>query len=139
MDYEKTLEELEETIAELIEENKMVPIIVEGEKDESALRKLGMTGEIIRVNAGVSLANFCDRLARKYQSIILLTDWDMKGGHLFSAIKKQLKGRVVCTTKYRDVIAKRSMIRTLEGLPSWLNTLKEKVNERKTYTFSRLM
>ena len=139
MDYEKSLEELEEAFTELIEENKTTPIIVEGDKDADALRRLGVTGKIIKLNTGVSIATFCDRIAQKYTKVILLTDWDVKGGHLFSLIKKNLKGRVECNAKYREVFAKRSLIRTVEGLPSWFNTLKKKVNERKTYTFSLLM
>ena len=50
MDYEKSLEYLKKALDELSEENKKVPVIVEGEKDIEALRKLGLTGEIITVN-----------------------------------------------------------------------------------------
>ena len=42
MDYEQTLEELEEELTELREENKTVPIIVEGDKDIAALRKFAL-------------------------------------------------------------------------------------------------
>ena len=129
MDYQASLEEIEEALAELQEENKTIPIIVEGEKDKQALRKLGVHGTIIPLNTGMSLSTFCDRLAHQYHTIILLTDWDKKGGHLFSIIKKHLKGRVTCNTIYRDVFAKHSMIRTLEGLPSWINTLNKKINQ----------
>jgi 5S rRNA maturation endonuclease (ribonuclease M5) len=50
MDDLQILEQLDELLSELREENKTVPIIVEGEKDIIALRKLEMTGEIIRFN-----------------------------------------------------------------------------------------
>jgi 5S rRNA maturation endonuclease (ribonuclease M5) len=126
MDYKKTLEELEKTLEKLREENKLVPILVEGGKDIAALRKLDLTGTIITVNTGVSLANFCDRLAHQYKKIILLLDWDKKGGFLCGNIVKYLEGRVQYDTRYRELIAKRSMIRTVEGLPSWIDTLREK-------------
>ena len=128
MDYEKSLEDLEEALSELKEENKTVPIIVEGEKDQQALRKIGIKGEIIRFNTGMSIANFCDMISQKYKSVILLTDWDRKGGLLCSMIRKNLESRVKCNTKYREQFAKRSTIRTVEGLPSWINTLKKKAN-----------
>ena len=115
-----------EAIQELREDNKTVPIIVEGEKDREALRKLDVTGEIIRFNVGMSISNFCDMMARKYKSIILLTDWDRKGGYLCAMIKKNLESRVTCNTKYREMFAKRSTIRTIEGLTAWINTLKKK-------------
>ncbi len=127
MDYEKSLEDLEEALFELREENKTVPIIVEGDKDIEALRKLDITGEIIRFNVGLSIPDFCDMISQKYKNIILLTDWDRKGGYLCSTIKKNLESSVGCNTKYREIFAKRSMIRTLEGLPSWLETLRKKI------------
>jgi len=126
MDYKKSLEELEKVLTDLREENKTVPIIVEGDKDLEALRKLGMTGEIIRLNTGMPIPNFCDIIAQKYKSVILLTDWDRKGGRLCFTIRKNLESRMKCNTKYREAFAKRSTTRTVEGLPSWLTTLKEK-------------
>ncbi len=127
MDYEKSLEDLEEALFELREENKTAPIIVEGDNDIEALRKLNITGEIIRFNVGLSIPDFCDMISQKYKNIILLTDWDKKGGYLCSTIKKNLESRVGCNTRYREIFAKRSMIRTLEGLPSWLETLRKKI------------
>jgi 5S rRNA maturation endonuclease (ribonuclease M5) len=127
MDYKKSLEDIENALSELQEENKHIPIVVEGDKDIEALRKLGVDGVIIGVNTGVSLIAYCDRLAQKYRDIIILTDWDRRGGYLCHTIKKNLIGRVNCNTYYREIFAKNSMIRTLEGLPSWIETMKEKI------------
>ena len=127
MNYEKTLENLEKALSELIDENRNIPIVVEGDKDIRALRKLGVNGIIISVNTGVSLTDFCDILAQGYKNIIILTDWDRKGGYLCHTIMKNLEGRVKCNTYYREVFAKNSMIRTVEGLPSWIETMKEKI------------
>jgi len=128
MGTNESLEEIEKTLEELTEENKTTPILVEGDKDVAALRKLGLTGEIIKLNAGMTLIDFCDMLARKHKKIILLLDWDRKGGFLSFNIIKNLEGRVKCETRYREHIAKRSVIRTVEGLPSWIETLKQKNN-----------
>ena len=128
MDFKKSIEDLEKIIDELGEENRSIPIIVEGKKDVEALRKLDISGSIISVNAGVSLIDFCDNIAQEHKDIIILTDWDRKGGYLCRTIKKNLEGRVNCNTKYRELFAKNAMIRTLEGLPSWLETMKEKLN-----------
>src|SRR5512136_351979 len=105
MDDLQRLEDLDALLNELREENKTVPIIVEGEKDIIALRKLEMTGEIIRFNTGQSIPDFCDSIAEKYRKIILLTDWDWRGGRLGSAIKKHLENRVECTMSYRQMLA----------------------------------
>jgi len=131
MDYNELLENIQKNLLELIEENKKIPIIVEGEKDIRALRKLGISHLIITVNCGISLIDFCDKIAKKYSDIIILTDWDRKGGFLCHTIKKNLEGRVGCNTYYRKIFAKNSVIKTLEGLPSWIQTMKEKINSYK--------
>ena len=128
MDNKKSLENIEKALLELQEENKYIPIVVEGDKDIEALRKLDINGKIICVNAGLSLIDFCDRIAQEHGEIIILTDWDRKGGYLCQTIKKNLEGRVSCNTKYRKILAKNSMIRTVEGLPSWLETMRKKLN-----------
>ena len=130
MDYKKSLEDLEKALTELREDNKEIPIIVEGEKDIDALRKLDINGTIISVNTGVSLTDFCDQLALSQKKIIILTDWDRRGGYLCHTIRKNLEGRVNCNLQYREIFAKNSMIRTLEGLPSWIVTIKDKLSNQ---------
>jgi len=131
MNYEKTIEEFEKTLLELREENKTVPIIVEGEKDKQALQRLDISGEIIIYNVGMSIANFSDMIAQNYKKIILLTDWDRKGGFLCSVIRKNLEGRVKINLEYRKFFAKKSITRTIEGLPSWIDSLRTKIEEGK--------
>lgn len=126
MDYQKTLEDLEEVLTELVEENRHVPVIVEGDKDTQALRKLHLTGEIIQYNKGMSLAAFCDRVCQTFDSVILLTDWDRRGGYLHATLKRNLECRVRCITRYREAIGKRCLVRSVEGLPAWLGTLRTK-------------
>jgi len=127
MDDREVFEELEELLTELREENKTIPIIVEGEKDITALRKLELTGEILRFNTGQSIPDFCDTIAQKHQKIILLKDWDWRGGRLGSTIKKHLENRVECNMRYRQMFAQHCMCRTVEGIPSWLQTLQKKI------------
>lgn len=128
MDYKKSIEYLEKMLLDLQEENKIIPILVEGDRDVLALRKLGFRGEIIIINTGKSLSDFCDGLAKKYKNIIILTDWDRRGGFLGHTIRKNLEGRVNCDMKYREFFAKNATIRTVEGLPSWIETMKQKLN-----------
>ena len=127
MDYKKSFEELEKVLFELIEENKKIPIIVEGDKDVFSLRRLGITGEIITTNSGLSIIDFCDKIAKDYKEIILLTDWDRKGGFICNTIQRNLQGRVKCNLYYRELFAVKAMTKTVEGLYSWFNTIKEKI------------
>jgi 5S rRNA maturation endonuclease (ribonuclease M5) len=127
MNEKNALEEIEKTLLELQEENKTVPVIVEGEKDIAALRALELSGEIIQFNTGQSVSDFCDRIGQQHQKIVLLTDWDWRGGRLCQQIKKNLEYRVEVNLRYRSVFAKRCPCRTVEGLPSWIETLRKKV------------
>jgi len=109
MNYNESIKIIEKILLELIDENKKTPILVEGEKDIQALQKLGVKGLIISVNSGISLIDFCDKIADKYNEIIVLTDWDKKGGYLCHTIIKNLEGRVKCNTYYREILAKNSI------------------------------
>ncbi len=131
MRNEESLEEIEKLIIELQEDNKTIPIVVEGEKDRDALRKLGILGEIIRFNRGKTISDFCDMIAQNYTHIIILTDWDRKGGFLCMSLRKNLESRVKCDIYYREHFARLSMTKTVEGLPSWIDTLKKKTNHVK--------
>lgn len=126
MDYNESFKEIEKTLSELREENKKIPIVVEGEKDKEALHKLDINGTIITVNSGISLTDFCDKIAQEYKDIIILTDWDKRGGYLCHTIRKNLEGRVNCNIHYREILAKNCVIKTIEGLPSWIKTMQEK-------------
>ena len=79
------------------------------------------------LNKGVSITDFCDQIADRYNEIIIIREWDRRGGYLCHSIKKNLEGRVNCNIYYRSLFAKNSMIRTIEGLPSWIETIKEKI------------
>ncbi|MDH7518020.1 MAG: topoisomerase [Candidatus Thermoplasmatota archaeon] len=129
MDYKKSFEEIEKVLLELQEKNRSVPIVVEGDKDVAALRKLDIKGIILCTNTGKSLSYFCDVIAEQYKEIIILTDWDWRGGRLCYTIRKNLEDRVTCDIRYRELFARHAMIRTVEGLPSWIETMKKKLNK----------
>ena len=93
-----------ELFEELIVANEEIPIIVEGKRDEAALRRLGVKGEIIRLNIGRPILDFCEDVARNYDEVIILPDWDAKGAQLFNKLKRNFKYTNVKTVKkfWRD-------------------------------------
>ena len=129
MDYKQTLEELEGALQKLSITNRSVPILVEGEKDVVALKSLGVTGKIIPINSGKSILNLCDWIAKKWECIIILTDWDKQGGRLKKRITENLQGRTKCITEFREVFAKNATVKVMEGLPTYLQTLRKKISE----------
>jgi 5S rRNA maturation endonuclease (ribonuclease M5) len=65
-------------------------VIVEGRKDEIALREIGLKGEILVYNNFKGIINFVDHVSRKGRKVILLLDRDRKGRSLTSKILKKL-------------------------------------------------
>jgi 5S rRNA maturation endonuclease (ribonuclease M5) len=74
------------------------------------------------------MAAFCDMIVQSYKEIIILTDWDRRGGYLCHTIKRNIQSTVKSNLLFREKIAKKASIKTVEGLPSWLETLREKNN-----------
>jgi len=129
MNIEQCIEEVELALDELVELNNSIPVIVEGVKDRRALRKLGLTGDIICINKGISLSDFADQISEKYDEVIILSDWDRRGGSLCRRLKELLKGRVIYDIRIRQRLSKFAMIKKVEGLPSWLETVYHRMED----------
>lgn len=118
-------ERLREVLAALSEINEVIPVIVEGKNDVNALKKLGLSGEIITLHRGASLYDFCEEIAEKFSRVVLLTDWDEKGEMLHSSLVRNLSGH------YEDFAPIRGMLKMLcqkdikdiEGIPKLLERL----------------
>lgn len=95
MRIEERLEELNRLIQELIQLNKDTPVIVEGRKDERALRTVGLSGTVLRLNKGVSIFRTCENIAKEHSRVILLTDWDRRGGQLSRMLREGLEANGV--------------------------------------------
>jgi len=65
-------------------------VIVEGKKDELALRNVGFKGEILVYNNFKGKINFVDHVSKKRRKVILLLDRDRNGKSLTSKILKKL-------------------------------------------------
>ena len=85
-------ERLHEVIEALCEVNKRFPVVVEGKKDMQALRKLGLSGDIIPLHNGRGIYDFSEELAERFSKVVLLLDWDTKGETLFTSLKENLHG-----------------------------------------------
>ena len=98
-------------------------ILVEGKRDEVALRKLGFTGPIEKLNRGWSVDRVVVYIVEEYGSCIVLMDWDRTGGRLQ---KRLMDSMTSLDTKpcdeLRRALAKAMKPGTLcvEDLPSFL-------------------
>ncbi|MDG6220459.1 MAG: topoisomerase [Candidatus Thermoplasmatota archaeon] len=129
-DLEEQLEDLERWLEDIKKEPG--PIVVEGSKDIEALRNLGIGGEILKINQGDSMVVFCERLAGR-ERVIVLTDWDRKGGHLARILSEGLQANgVKYDMEYRarlSRIVKRD-IKDVEGVYSHYHRLKTEWGEK---------
>jgi 5S rRNA maturation endonuclease (ribonuclease M5) len=131
---EDLLEKIEDALAELKILNRKMPIIVEGESDILALRELDLKGEVIQINVGQPLFTFCEELSRKYKEVIILTDWDRKGGHLCRVLSEDLKANdVKYNIKSRAKLAAycKKETKDVEGLPGCVRRIKRVIKNGK--------
>jgi len=109
----------------LDERNKDVPVIVEGKRDALALRELGLQGEILTLHSGRSIYDFCEMVSEKFQSVIILLDWDEKGESLNKALCRRLNGQWEEFSAFRALIKIlcQKEIQDIEGIPKLIRRL----------------
>ena len=125
--YSRKMERVSRILKDLAHQSiEGVPIIVEGRRDELALRKLGITGAIHCLKAtGESRLRLLERLDGSKRAIIL-TDFDREGRELGSWLYQELSHRGIhpdnrARWKLRGLA--RTEIRSVEELPSFVRTL----------------
>jgi len=106
-------------------------VVVEGERDRRALRRLGLRGPIVLVHRGRTLAETAHDLASHARRVIILTDWDTEGGHLAQRLREFLGvGRSGPDLEHRRRLAHvlRGELAHVEGLYGWAARTAEKGN-----------
>ncbi|MCL7413458.1 MAG: toprim domain-containing protein [ANME-2 cluster archaeon] len=125
------LEQLEELVLELLQQSEEgAAIIVEGKRDRRALRELGITGPV-KLGTQKSLLELCEEVAREYDTVIVLTDWDENGEKLARLMAEFLTnaGATVNTDirqRLKALVKKR--IKDIESLNTHLFNLRVELN-----------
>ncbi|MCI0496898.1 MAG: topoisomerase [Thermoplasmata archaeon] len=118
---DERLEALLRVLDDLVEASRSSPVLVEGDRDVVALRSLGVEGEVLVINRGVSLVQLADEVARHHRAVVLLTDWDRKGGILARRLRELLEilsVRVDIDIRRRLARLSHGEVRTVEALPA---------------------
>lgn len=121
------LEELEEVLAKLEDLSETAAVVVEGTKDVGALRRLGITKNVHHLNMGESVFNFCEGLSRKEATLVILTDWDRKGGMLARMLREACHANEVRANldiRAKLVILSKKEIKDIESLPRFIERLR---------------
>jgi 5S rRNA maturation endonuclease (ribonuclease M5) len=125
------LEQLEKILTELQERAiSGAVIVVEGRKDVESLSRLGIKGDMILASQQ-PLIELTEMLSRKGKEIILLTDWDKKGGMMARKIIKHLLNYGIMPNtdirgRIRTLVKKR--IKDIESLNNYVDRLRDELH-----------
>jgi 5S rRNA maturation endonuclease (ribonuclease M5) len=126
------IDKMADVIAAIIElSSNGIPILVEGKRDEEALKELGIKGSIIRVRQYRKKIFELGEELSSYRSVIVLTDFDKEGEVLAVEIERQLHlwgVQTVMREKVRSAISWST--RQIEGL-SKVEGVQEKLNNKQ--------
>lgn len=131
MDDAERLELLDVLLEKLKDASEETPIIVEGKRDRSALKALGIDKNVVELNVGKSIVGFCEEIAKGHREVVVLTDWDAKGGRLFKQLAECFKTMdVKVRGEFRAELARlaKKGAKDVEGLPgfiAWLTSRDE--------------
>jgi 5S rRNA maturation endonuclease (ribonuclease M5) len=113
-------------------------IVVEGERDRTAIRRLGWTGPVVVVHRGRPISATASGLVASRGKVIVLTDWDSEGGHLARRLRDFLGPEDIrLDLDYRRRLARllRGELTHVEGLFGWAR----RQAERRGETLDRLV
>jgi 5S rRNA maturation endonuclease (ribonuclease M5) len=97
-------------------------IIVEGKKDEDALRNLGLQNIVTLTKP---LFEVVEDVSRNTKSVVILTDLDSKGKELFGKLSKDFQRHgVKVDTAFRHFLLKNTPLRHIEGLATFVANLR---------------
>ncbi|MEM1563892.1 MAG: hypothetical protein QW161_04395 [Candidatus Bathyarchaeia archaeon] len=124
-----------QVLEQLAEENvNGKPILVEGRKDEEALRELGVNGQIILAKTGgKSLLGVISEIeALKSSEVIMLLDFDRRGRELTENLRNHIEKAGVRANMYywlKLSILVGKEVKDVEGLAKYMKTLKSKIGD----------
>lgn len=123
-EYERLLGEIEK-LKEVAED---CAIIVEGKRDEEALRAIGLEQDFVRVNGenGVPIVEQCERIRDGYSRALLFVDIDKAGNALAKKLRHHLSQMgVTLLERYRISILKKLETEQVEHIPTRVRRVKE--------------
>lgn len=96
-------------------------VVVEGERDARALRRLGYTGVVLEFYRFGGLAEVAD-VAARYSAVIMLFDGDRKGRYLAGRLAAKLRRRARVDMRFRQRLNKitKGRARFIEQLIGYL-------------------
>lgn len=124
--------DIEKIIFKYVPNDRTIPIIVEGDHDIRALTRAGINNEIIKINIGLPLNEFCEIISRNHKNVVILTDFDATGKKLMERIKELLNGYGVHTdVRLWNFLRRHYNIKSVEDLPWFIETHREQSSKEE--------
>ena len=131
----RRLSRIVEELSSCVEQG--MPILIEGKKDEAALRELGSNGNIIKVSgSGLKLFEIAEIAANTSSKVIILTDFDKKGDILAKKLSEDIQslGSHPDLNIRKNIIKiTRRYIKDIESLPKHMKQLELEINPYGNY------
>lgn len=131
----RRLSRIVEELSSCVEQG--MPILIEGKKDEEALRELGINGNIIKVSgSGLKLFEVAEIAAKTSSKVIILTDFDKKGNILAKKLSEDIQslGSHPDLNIRKNIIKiTRRYIKDIESLPKHMKQLELEINPYGNY------
>ena len=132
---ERKLEKIRRLLDALVAESvRETPIVVEGENDREALRRLGVDGDIILAkDSGKSFQDALSEVEKRGKSeVILLLDFDRRGREWTKRLAQSLEGmritpNMVFWKELMGLVGRD--LKDIEGLASYVRTLQRKLGK----------
>lgn len=131
----RRLSRIVEELSSCVEQG--TPVLIEGKKDEEALKELGITGNIIKVSgSGLKLFEIAEKAAESSSKVIILTDFDKKG----NILAKKLSEDIQSLGSHPDLNIRKNImeitrkyIKDIESLPKHMKNLELEINPYGNY------
>jgi 5S rRNA maturation endonuclease (ribonuclease M5) len=131
----RRLSRIVEELSRCVEQG--TPILIEGKKDEEALKELGITGNIIKVSgSGLKLFEIAEKATESSSKVIILTDFDKKG----EILAKKLSNDIQSLGSHPDLNIRKNImkitrkyIKDIESLPRHIKNLELEINPYGNY------
>ena len=130
-------EQIQQILEQLAEESRNgKPIIVEGRKDEQALKSLGVIGKIVFVKKGLkTIIDVVSEIEDKSpKEVILMLDFDREGRELTEKLKNHMekegiKANIHYWIKLSSLTGRE--VKDVEGLATYMKTLRTRLEIHK--------
>ena len=127
------LEEILKLLDQIEDVSAKAPIVVEGIRDVEALKRMGITKNVVSIGKGLSIFAFCEGISRKHKQVVVMTDWDRKGGRLARSLKEAFEANGVKVNdrlRAQLVVLSKKEVKDIESMPTFIGRLRTLANRQ---------